>query len=73
MAPTGKLLAWINQCGAHEYIAAFVGDGATPRRDFAGRAPAEQLCTSPHEARRWIEDQAAAFPLPIEWVEGPRS
>jgi len=70
MKPSGKLLAWIKPRSAHEFVAAFVGDGAAPgaREDFAGRAPAVQLCASPDEARRWIEDQAAAFSLPIEWV-----
>jgi hypothetical protein len=76
MKPNGKLLAWIKPRNADEYVAAFVGDGAAPgaRKDFAGRAPAVQLCGSPAEARRWIEDQAAAFALPVEWVnEAPRS
>nr|WP_294556072.1 hypothetical protein [uncultured Rhodopila sp.] len=51
-------------------MAAFVGEGAAAgaRTGFVGREPAVQVCGSPDEARRWIEDQAAAFALPIEWV-----
>jgi hypothetical protein len=76
MKPSGKLLAWIKPRSADEFIAAFVGEDAAPgaRKDFVGREPAVQLCGSPDEARRWIEDQAAAFALPIEWVsEVPRA
>jgi hypothetical protein len=70
MTPSGKLLAWIKPRSAGQFVAAFVGEGAAAgmRTGFAGREPAVQLCGSPDEARRWIEDQAAAFALPIEWV-----
>jgi hypothetical protein len=70
MTPTGKLLAWIRARSADQFVAAFVGDGAAPsaRTGFAGRQPAVQLCRSADEARLWIEDQAAAFALPIEWL-----
>jgi hypothetical protein len=76
MKPSGKLLAWIRPRSAGEFIGAFVGEGATPGalKDFAGREPAARVCGSPDEARQWIEDQAAAFALPIEWVsEVPRA
>jgi hypothetical protein len=70
MIPEGNLLAWIKPCGDDEYVGAFVGDGAAPdaRRHLPGRAPATQLCSSPDEARQWVEDQAAALDLPIKWV-----
>ncbi|MDR3531045.1 MAG: hypothetical protein P4L90_10900, partial [Rhodopila sp.] len=69
---SGNLLAWIEPCGADGFIGAFVGEGAVPdpRRPSGGRAPATKLCSSPDEARQWIEDQAAAFDLPIQWIEG---
>ena len=70
MKPFGSLLAWIKPRSADEFVAAFGGEGAGrgAYRDFAGRAPAKKFCTSPDEARQWIEDQAAAFDLPVRWV-----
>ncbi len=70
MEPNGKLLAWIQPRNADEFLAAFVGEDAAPcsRNDYAGRAPAVHVCGSPDEARRWIEDQASAFALPVEWI-----
>jgi hypothetical protein len=68
--PDGSLLAWIRPRCTGEFIAAFVGEGAAPgvRKDFPGRAPATQLCSSYDDARQWIEEQAAAFDLPVKWV-----
>jgi len=70
MNPASHLLAWIRPISTDEFIAAFVGEGATAcaNRNFPGRAPATELCSSPEEARRWIEEQAAAFQLPVKWV-----
>jgi hypothetical protein len=72
MRPGGALLAWIEPHGAEEFVAAFVGEGAIPgaHRDFAGRAPATQFCSTGDDARQWIEEQAAAFGLPVKWVSG---
>ncbi len=68
MKPRGNLLAWINPSKADEFVAAFIGEGAMPGayKDFPGRSPAMQFCSSPDEARQWIEDQAAALDLPGE-------
>ena len=65
-----NLLAWIKACGDDEFIGAFVGEGAVPDADhnIPGRLPATQLCSSPDEARQWVEEQAAAFNLPVKWV-----
>jgi hypothetical protein len=74
-APHGTLLAWIKPRSVDEFVAAFVGEDAalSARKDFPGRAPATRLCSSPDEARRWMEDQAAALDLPIKWMsEEPR-
>jgi hypothetical protein len=61
--PVGsKLLAWIVP-RRDEYVAAIVGAGAV-----SSRAPATQLCSSRDEARQWIEDEAAAIGVPIEWL-----
>jgi hypothetical protein len=60
--PKGSLLAWIEPCGDDGFTAALVGEWAT------SRAPATQLCSTPRDAREWIKEQAAAFPLPIRWV-----
>ena len=62
MPQRSKLLAWVEPHGADEFVAAFVGGAATKR------APATQLCTSPEEARQWVEGEAAEFGLPIEWL-----
>lgn len=75
MKPLGNLLAWIKPCSDDQYVAAFVGEGAVAGayRDFPGRAPATQFCSSFDEARQWIEEQAAEFELPVKWVsETPR-
>ena len=72
MTPCGNLLAWIEARGADTYIGAIVGEGAVADRQrcFAGRAPATQLCGSPDEARRWVENEAAALDLPVKWIDG---
>jgi hypothetical protein len=61
----GKLLAWIEAGADREFVAAFVGGGATRR------LPATRLCASQDEARCWIDQQALSLGLPIEWVAGP--
>lgn len=74
MPLSDKLLAWIEPRSTDEFVAAFVGEGAAPdeRRDFAGRAPAIQFCSSREEAQQWIEDQATALDLSVRWLdEGP--
>ncbi len=61
MTPVGKLRAWVEtRCGG--FLGAFVGDNATTR------TPATRLCASAEEAMRWIEVEAQAFGLPVEWV-----
>jgi hypothetical protein len=45
----------------------FVGvPGAAGAR--VSRPPATQLCSSAEDARQWVEDEARAFGLPVEWV-----
>jgi hypothetical protein len=69
MPPDGKLRAWIE---AHDdaVLAAFVGVPAAAAR--VSRPPATQLCSSAEDARQWVEDEARAFGLPVEWVDtGP--
>jgi hypothetical protein len=70
MTPSGQLLAWIEPLGDHRFVGAFVGEDAAAGayRGFPGRSPATQLCSSPTEARRWVEEQAAALNLPIKWM-----
>jgi hypothetical protein len=67
----GSLLAWVEPRGADEFVGAFVGDGAylSNGNDLTGRPPAVQHCSSEAEARQWIESEAAAFGLPIKWVD----
>jgi hypothetical protein len=70
MTRDGALLAWIEPHGAGEFVGAFVGEGAVPDAgpNVSGRAPATQACSSADEARRWVEDQAAALDLPVKWL-----
>jgi hypothetical protein len=74
MKPSGNLLAWIEPRGTDRFMGAFVGEFAAPgaSRHFPGRAPATQLCSSPDEARQWVEEQALAFGVPIKWVSDIR-
>jgi hypothetical protein len=62
MPRSDKLLAWVNPHVDGEFLASFVGGGATKR------PPATQLCNSPDAARQWIEQQAATFRVSIEWL-----
>lgn len=68
MPQRSKLLAWVEPQSGNEFLAAFVGAPvATKRR------PATQLCASPEEAQQWIEREASALGLPVEWVsQAPR-
>ena len=65
MPQRSKLLAWIEPRSDNEFVGAFVGGAATTR------APATQLCASPGEARQWVEEEAAHFGLPVEWLSAP--
>lgn len=69
--PNGSLLAWVEQREDTAFVGAYVGEGATPdgSNDFRGRDPATQICRSVDEARRWIENEAAALNLPVKWVD----
>lgn len=62
MPQRSKLLAWVEPMGNDAFLAAFVGGAAT------ARAPATQLCASPEEARQWVNNEAADFGLPVEWL-----
>ena len=56
--------AWIQPLHDGGFLAAFV-DVDAPTQD----APARHRCTTPGNAKRWVEKQAAAFGVPIEWVD----
>ena len=63
--PDNKLLAWIEpRNGDQEFTAAFVSVPTASRR-----APATYSCASPDEAREWVEVQAAALGVPVEWTD----
>jgi hypothetical protein len=49
--------------GDDEYVAAFVGEYAIIR------SPATELCSTPDGANEWINAQAAAFGLPVRWID----
>lgn len=56
--------AWIQPLDHGDFLAAFVEVNA-PTQDL----PVTKRCSSPDSAKRWIEAQAAAFGLPIEWLD----
>jgi hypothetical protein len=64
--PDNKLLAWIEprHGEGEECMAAFVSVPTASRR-----APATYSCASPDEAREWVEVQAAALGVPVEWTD----
>ena len=57
-----KLMAWIDQPG-EQVMAAFVASAAPQR------APATRHFASLEEARGWVEAEARAFGVPVEWVD----
>jgi hypothetical protein len=61
-----RRLAWIEGPDGDEVEAAFVASAAKHRR-----ARATQSCSSMGEARRWVENEAAALGASIEWVDRP--
>jgi hypothetical protein len=63
MPQSGKLFAWIEPQSDDVFLAAFVGAPAA-----STRRPATQVCASPDEARQWVERQATALGIPVEWV-----
>jgi hypothetical protein len=65
MPQSSKLLAWVEPHRDQEFVAAYVSGAATRRR------PATQLCASPDDARQWVEHEAAALGLAVEWVSEP--
>ncbi len=58
---TGALRAWID-IEDDKVVGAFTSN------DEATRAPAKRRFHSPEEARHWVESEAAALGLPVEWV-----
>jgi hypothetical protein len=63
----GKIRAWTDpRADDAGVLAAYVGvpgDSQVPLQ----RAPATRLCASAAEARQWIESEAQALGLPVEW------
>ena len=66
MPDENRLLAWIERRDRDEVEVAFVAAATKSRR-----APATQSCSSVGEARRWVENEAAALGAPVEWVDRP--
>ena len=60
------LVAWIEPQGSH-YVAAYVSAKTRWLRD-----PATRLFSAAQEARRWVEQEAAALGgVPIVWENQP--
>jgi hypothetical protein len=66
MPENNKLLAWIEPHADDAYRAAFVGKAAADHR-----MPAMRLCSSIDDARKWVEEEAAAIDVPVEWLSKP--
>jgi hypothetical protein len=63
--PSGnKLLAWIESRSGQEFTAAFVSAPTASRR-----RPATRSYASPDQARQWVEQEAAALGIPVEWTD----
>ena len=71
MQPGGKLRAWIETRGG-SISAAFVGVPDGVDQPQVSRLPAIRNCASVDDARRWIDAEAAALGLPVEWVGGQK-
>ena len=63
---TSKLVAWIEPCGASEFSGKFVSEETA-----AQRAPASCSCASRDEAKQWVEREADALGVPLEWTDRP--
>ena len=61
-----RLIAWIEQRAPSEFLAKFVASAMASKR-----FPAVRRCSSDHEARNWVEAEAAVFEVPVEWVDQP--
>ncbi len=72
MTQSGRLRAWIERTAGGMFRAGFVGVAVNPdgHSSVADRAPATLVCQSPEEARHWVEDEATALGLPVEWIKG---
>jgi hypothetical protein len=69
MPSNNRLIAWIELESDQEFQAAFVSAAMAARR-----RPATRRCASPTEARLWVEREAAALGVPVEWTDhSPRS
>ncbi|MGC1410164.1 MAG: hypothetical protein WA864_14635 [Acetobacteraceae bacterium] len=69
MSSVSRLLAWIEPGSGQEFQAAFVSEAMALRR-----RPATRRCASPDEARQWVEGEAAALGVPVEWTDhSPRT
>ena len=68
MLPEGKLRAWVEQRREDELVAAYIGVPSSSEADPLTRPPATQVFTSLSEAKYWIESEAKALGLPVEWA-----
>ena len=66
----GKIRAWLEtHSGKPGVLAAFLGE-AEETDDPPRRSPATRFCASFEEARQWVEHEARAFGVPVDWVGG---
>jgi len=65
MTRGSKLLAWVDP-RTLGVLAVYIGGDATAQQ------PATKVCSSTDEAHAWVEAQAAALGLQVEWLSGGR-
>ncbi len=67
----GRVCAWIEAHGQAlkaAFICLPIGD-----RVRVTRRPVTKCCKSEHEAREWVEREAAALGFPVEWIGSPEA
>jgi hypothetical protein len=74
MPTFSRLHAWTEPREEGQFLAAYVietsatGDGGGAIGAASSRAPTTCLCSSRREAKTWIEQEAHALGLPVEWM-----
>ena len=63
---TSKLVAWIEPRRSGEFSGKFVSEETA-----AHRAPASCSCASRDEAKQWVEREANALGVSVEWTDRP--
>jgi hypothetical protein len=66
-----RLRAWVSERSPGDVVAKIIAIEAGNADPTGTRDPAVRVCRSSLEARGWVEAQAKAFRLEVEWRDGP--